>query len=278
MVAGPVSITLAEIILTVGALSAIVVELLGLFSLGYYGLRLSSSEPSALENINAQRWSGEVKYNIEYTYVYLFASFYICIMAALIVFSNPAMLAFFTSPFTVIVDFFIESVIQYGKTFCFLDSTGFFSYQRLAWFAYCSFLGGLASPAMLLGSKTVKISIHVTMFNVFTLTIISLIAPFGRFASWDKNLRISEIIVVLSTIGGVLFPLTTPTGALCFSISIYGGLVLFQLFYLCHSQQAHAMAQEGMQNSPYCPLAMSIPMLLDTISIFSRMIIIVPPT
>lgn len=245
------------------------------FSLIYYGLGLSNQD-SAVDMMNNMRWPDETKTYINDAYVHLFISFYICILSAYIVFSTPTLFSIFSSFFMVFIDFGVESIVQCGKIFNRIDSEGTFSPQRLAWASYCCFLGGLASSALLQGPSTAKMAIHLTFFIILTLLIISLKAPLGKFTNWAKNLRVFEVFVLLGTIGNSLFPLTSSLGAISFSLNIYGGLILSQLFFLCHSQEMHMAANEADTSNPFSAPARSVPMLLDAISIFSRIIVFVP--
>ncbi|KAK6636591.1 hypothetical protein RUM43_010253 [Polyplax serrata] len=276
MVDTPLLSPAGDIILTLGALSVVAVAIMELYALCYYGLRLSN-EASAVDNLNSRVWSADVKMNIHHTYVYLFVSYYVCTIVAGIVFSSTSLFALFSSSFMIIIDFVVESIVQYGRLFAQLDSTGFFSRQKLAWITYCSFLGGLASPAALFGPTAIRVAIHLTLFVVLALIIISLTAPVGKFVGWNQTLRIFEVIVLVGSFASSFLPISTTSGALAFAISFYGGLILFQLFFLCHSQEAHVMAQRATREQPYCPPAMSIPMLLDTLSIFSRILLMIPP-
>ncbi|EEB13726.1 Growth hormone-inducible transmembrane protein, putative [Pediculus humanus corporis] len=254
----------ADIVFSIGSIALLFVSLIELFILFCY-IFICPNEDNVLRNINSQRWSLEAKSNIEITYTYLFASIYICIVSAIFVYSNQNLFALFSSFLMVIIDFVVESVVQHGEIFRTLDSTEFFSPQKLAWIYYCCFLGGLASPVFLFDFNTLNLAVHLTFLILFVLISISFISPSRQFIPWAKKLKICEFGLLVCSVGSSVFPITTVMGAIFFFVSVYGGIVLYQLFFLCHSQEAYMEAYMDDQTT-FCPPALCVQLLLDIIN------------
>merc|ERR1712062_353579 len=83
-------------------------------------------------------------------------------------------------------------------------------------------------------------------------------------------------LVFASSLGSMFLPPTTALGAGLYSISLYGGLVLFGMFLLYDTQRIIKKAETQPINTtvPYDPVNASIGIYLDTLNIFIRIAMI----
>ena len=69
------------------------------------------------------------------------------------------------------------------------------------------------------------------------LSTVAMCAPSEKFLNMGGPLAIGLGVVFASSIGGMFLPPTTALGAGLYSISMYGGLVLFGMFLLYDTQR-----------------------------------------
>ncbi|XP_013383870.1 growth hormone-inducible transmembrane protein-like [Lingula anatina] len=106
------------------------------------------------------------------------------------------------------------------------------------------------------------------------LSTIALCAPSEKFLYMGGTLGMGLGAVIVASLGGMFFPPTTTLGAGLYSISMYGGLVVFGLFMLYDTQKIiknaehHPMDAYAME--PFDPVNNAIGVYLDTINIFIR--------
>ena len=77
-------------------------------------------------------------------------------------------------------------------------------------------------------------------------------------------------VVFMASLGSMFLPPTTALGAGLYSISMYGGLVLFSGFLLYDTQKIIYKAEATHPMAKYDPINSSIGIYMDTVHIFIR--------
>nr|KAG5713833.1 hypothetical protein BaRGS_024460 [Batillaria attramentaria] len=102
--------------------------------------------------------------------------------------------------------------------------------------------------------------------------MIAMCAPSEKFLNMGGPLAIGLGLVFASSLGTMFLPPTTALGASVYSISVYGGLVLFGMFLLYDTQRIIKYAENYPPYSEprYDPVNASISIYLDAVNIFIR--------
>jgi FtsH-binding integral membrane protein len=103
------------------------------------------------------------------------------------------------------------------------------------------------------------------------LSTIAATAPSEKFLNMSGPLSIGLGFVFASSLASMFLPPTTRLGLSLYSISVYGGLILFSFFLLYDTQKIVHKA-ERMPN--YDPVNNSISIYLDVLNIFMRIAMI----
>ncbi len=105
------------------------------------------------------------------------------------------------------------------------------------------------------------------------LSTIAVTAPSEKFLYMGGPLAMGFGAVFMASLGSAFLPPTSALGAGLYSISLYGGLVLFSGFMLYNTQKIIHRAERhpnGYGVQKYDPINNSIGIYLDTINIFIR--------
>jgi FtsH-binding integral membrane protein len=100
------------------------------------------------------------------------------------------------------------------------------------------------------------------------LSLIAATAPSEKFLNMGGPLAIGLGVVFASSIGSAFLPPTTKLGLSLYSMSIYGGLILFSMFLLYDTQKIVQKAEHSLH---FDPINESIGIYMDTINIFIRL-------
>lgn len=246
---------------------------LGIGALCFYGLGLSN-EAGTMER--SVLWPKEVKMRIRDTYMYFGATVGVTAMSAVAVSRNPRLMGMMMK----------NSWLAIGATFAAMIGTGMvcraipykegFGAKQLAWLTYGGVMGAIVAPLTLLGGPLLIRAAWYTAGVVGGLSVVAMTAPSEKFLTMGGPLAAGLGVVFMSSLGGMFFPPTTALGAGLYSISIYGGLVLFSLFLLYDSQKIIKVAENHpiYAARPYDPINVSMGIYLDTLNIFIRIAII----
>lgn len=248
-------------------------SVIGLGSLCYYGLGLSN-EVGAIER--AAIWPEIVQQRIRDTYLYFGGSIGITALSAMAVYRNPTMLNLMMK----------NSWLAIGATFAAMIGSSILvrsiPYQpgvgakQFAWMLHSGIVGAVIAPICLLGGPVVVRAAWYTAGVVGGLSTLAMCAPSEKFLNMGGPLAAGLGVVFVSSIGGMFLPPTTALGAGLYSISIYGGLVLFSMFLLYDTQKIIKKAETHPVYAmrPYDPIDSSIGIYMDTINIFIRIVTI----
>jgi FtsH-binding integral membrane protein len=108
------------------------------------------------------------------------------------------------------------------------------------------------------------------------LSALAMCAPNDKFMNMGGPLACGLGLVFVSSIAGAFLPPTSALGAGLYSISVYGGLVLFSMFLLWDTQRIMHKAEQHPLNTvqPYDPINASLGIYADTLNIFIRIAMI----
>jgi FtsH-binding integral membrane protein len=106
------------------------------------------------------------------------------------------------------------------------------------------------------------------------LSTVAICAPSEKFLNMGGPLAIGLGVVFASSIGSMFLSPATALGAGLYSISLYGGLLLFSGFLLYDTQKIikRAETHPAFGFAPYDPINNCISIYLDTLNIFIRIV------
>ncbi|CAF0803147.1 unnamed protein product [Brachionus calyciflorus] len=252
--------------INVGRMALAGASVFGLGSLAYYGLGFSK-QTGFIDR--ASLWPQYVKERIQTTYQYFGAGLGVTAASAMAVARSPTLMnlamknsigAMILSMGLLIGSGMVVRSIPY--------ESGRFGAKQIAWAAHAGILGALLAPMTMLGGPLLIRAAWYTAGIIGGLSVVAATAPSEKFLNMAGPLSVGLGLVFASSIGGMFFPPTTKLGLSLYSISIYGGLILFSLFLLYDTQKIVHHAE----NAPHFdPINQSISIYLDAVNIFIRM-------
>lgn len=149
-----------------------------------------------------------------------------------------------------------------------------FGTKQLAWMAHSAIVGAVVAPLCFVGGPIMLRAAWYTAGVVGGLSTIAVCAPSEKFLTMGGPLAMGLGVVFASSMAGMFLPATTALGAGLYSISLYGGLLLFSGFLLYDTQKIVKRAENqplyGAQ--PFDPINNAIAIYLDTLNIFIRIV------
>ncbi|XP_066273601.1 growth hormone-inducible transmembrane protein-like [Branchiostoma lanceolatum] len=266
---GTTSVARGMAAISIGQGAAAGAALFGIGALCYYGLGLSS-EPGALEK--SVMWQDYVKARIRDTYMYFGGGIIVTAATAAAVFRSPTMLNLVAK----------NSWLAIGATFAAIIGTNMithsipyspgFGTKQLAWLTHAAVMGAVVAPLCFIGGPILMRAAWYTAGIVGGLSAVAVCAPSEKFLNMGGPLAIGLGVVFMASIGNMFIP---PTGALglgLYSISMYGGLILFGAFLLYDTQHIIRKAETYPLYAarPYDPVNASLRIYIDTLNIFIR--------
>ncbi|OQR72672.1 growth hormone-inducible transmembrane protein-like [Tropilaelaps mercedesae] len=251
-------------------------SVVGLGALCYYGLGMSS-EIGAVER--AYAWPQYVRDRIRDTYGYFGGSIILTAASAVTVFRTPALLRLVSA----------NSIMGFVATFAAMIGSSMlvrsipyehgFGTKQLAWMGHCGVVGAVIAPLCVLGGPIIIRAAWLTAGVLGGLSAVAACAPSDRFLNMTAPLGIGLGVVFASSVGSFFLPPSTALGAGLYSISLYGGLVLFSMFLLYDTQRIIKKAETHPPPNyrlaaPYDPINSSMSIYMDTINIFIRILTI----
>jgi len=242
---------------------------IGLGGLVFYGLGFSN-EVGAAEK--AMIWPDYVKQRIRDTYMYFGASLGVTAGTAVAIFRSPAMMNIVMRQGWIAMGVSIAAMIGSGMLVRSIPYQEGFGSKQMAWLLHSAVVGAVIAPICLLGGPILTRAAWYTAGVVGGLTTVAVTAPSEKFLYMGGPLAMGFGVVFMASIGSAFLPPTTALGAGLYSISLYGGLVLFSGFMLYNTQKIIHRAENHSQYSmqKYDPVNNSIGIYLDTINIFIR--------
>ena len=241
-------------------------SVIGLGSLAYYGLGFSN-QSGIIESYSV--WPSYVKQRINSTYAYFGSGLAVTALSAVAVSRSPTLMRFAmaNSKMAILASFAV--VIGSGilvRSIPYQD--GRFGSKQIAWLAHAGLLGGFIAPLTLLGGPILLKAAWYTAGIVGGLSIVAATAPSDKFLNMSGPLAVCFGAVFAASIGSMFLPPTTRLGLSLYSISLYGGLVLFSMFMLYDTQR---MCKRAEQYHDYDPVNESISIYMNTLNIFIRL-------
>lgn len=242
---------------------------LGLGALCFYGLGLGKGT-SIYDN--SMMWPEYVRERIRSTYGYFGASIVITAASAAAVFRSPQLLRLVTQ----------NGFMSILGTFALMIGSGVLAQsipyspgigpKQLAWAAHCAIIGGVVAPLCFLGGPILTRAAWYTAGIIGGLSTVAVCAPNDKFLYMGGPLAIGLGFVFASSLASMWLPPTTALGAGIYSLSLYGGLILFSGFLLYDTQRIVQMAESYPTYAarPFDPVNSAISIYMDTLNIFIR--------
>ncbi|XP_013182894.1 growth hormone-inducible transmembrane protein [Amyelois transitella] len=243
----------------------------GIVALCYYG---SGVKPGTLQE--AHLWPEYVKDRIKATYGYIAASLALTAGSAITVFRTPALLNLVARNGWVSILVTMGLMIGSGMVVRGMEYTPGVGAKQLAWVVHTAIMGAVIAPMCFLGGPILTRAAWYTAGVVGGLSTIAVCAPSGEFLNLRAPLAMGLGAVFAASLAGMFLPPTSALGAGLYSLSLYGGLIVFSGFLLYDTQaiikRAEMHPKYGMQ--PYDPINSAISVYLDVLNIFMRIAII----
>ncbi|KAG8223873.1 hypothetical protein J437_LFUL005437 [Ladona fulva] len=254
---------------TIGKGALIGGSALGLGALCFYGLGLSNKE-GAIDR--AMLWPDYVKQRIKDTYLYFGGSIAFTAASAVAVFRSPTMLNLMTKNSFLAIGASIAAMIGSGILCQSIPYKPGVGAKQMAWMLHTAVVGAVVAPICFLGGPILIRAAWYTAGVVGGLSTVAACAPSEQFLHIGGPLAIGFGAVFAASLGSMFLPPTTALGAGLYSISLYGGLLLFSAFLLYDTQRIIKAAERHPPYAPmpYDPVNASISIYLDTVNIFIR--------
>jgi len=242
---------------------------LGIGSLCYYGVGMSN-EVGAIDR--ASLWPDVVKQRIKSTYLYFGGSLVFTAASAAMVLRSPTMMNMMIKNSWLALIGTMGAMIGSGMVVRSLPYQEGFGAKQIAWMVHSGIVGAVIAPIALLGGPLIIRAACYTAGVVGGLSALAVCAPSEKFLQMGGPLAMGLGVVFVSSLGSMFLSPTTALGASLYSISIYGGLVLFGMFLLYDTQKIVKKAETHPTFSvvPYDPVNASVSIYMDTINIFIR--------
>lgn len=246
---------------------------LGVGALCYYGLGLSN-EPGAIDR--AVAWPQYVRQRIRDTYMYFGASCAVSAASAVAIFRSPLGHRFFAlcsrHPIMSTVGILV-GLVGTGQAMMSVPYSTGLGAKQLLWLANCGMIGLAVAPIGALGGAIAIRAAWYTAGIIGGLSTVAACAPSDKFLNWAGPLGIGLGGVFVASIGSAFLPATSTLGLSLYSISLYGGLLLFSAFLLYDTQKVVRKAETHPNMwgvAPYDPINMSHHIVMDAVNIFIR--------
>lgn len=248
----------------------------GLGALCFYGLRASHGD-SALDRLHAGMWSQTTMERIHSTYGYFSGSLALTAASAVTAFRSPTIMRFISQGGWMVAIGSMAAVFGLGiATMATPYSENGVGLKHLLWALHSSAIGAFVAPVCMLGGPLVLRAALYTAGIVGGMSALAMCAPSEQFLKMSAPLGIGLGVVFVSSLGSVFLSPATALGATFYSISLYGGLLLFSGFLMydtqkiIHRAEHHPDHRLGYQVPPFDPINNSIGIYLNTINIFIR--------
>lgn len=133
-----------------------------------------------------------------------------------------------------------------------------FGLKQIAWLLHTGTVGAILAPLYLIGGPLVVRAAWYTAGVVGGLSVVAVCAPNEKFLNMGGPLAIGLGVVFASSVGSMFLPPTTVVGSGLYSLSLYGGLILFSMFLLYDTQriikQAETYPTYNYLARPYDPI------------------------
>lgn len=241
----------------------------GIGALCYYGAGLAN-KPGIVDQ--SMLWPDYVKQRIRATYMYLGGSLAFTAASAVAVFRSPVALNLVSRGGFMAIAVSLAALIGTGEFCRAITYEPGFGPKQMAWILHTSVVGAVIAPICLLGGPILVRAAWYTAGVVGSLSAVAACAPSDKFLNMGGPLAIGLGAVFAASIGSAFLPPATAIGAGLYSISMYGGLLVFSGLLLYDTQRVVRSAETYPQYAaqPFDPVNASISIYLDVINIFIR--------
>ncbi|KAF7494468.1 Growth hormone-inducible transmembrane protein [Sarcoptes scabiei] len=248
-------------------------SLFGIGALCYYGLGMSNTA-GTFEN--AYAWPKYVRDRVRDTYLYFGSGLGITAASAVAAFRSPVVMNLVTKTSFTGILLTIGAMIGTSILAQSIPYKEGFGAKQLAWALHCGVVGAVIAPLCILGGPLMMRAAVYTAGIAGGLSAIAYCAPNDKFLNIGGPLAIGLGFVFAASMGSMFLAPTTALGSSLYSISLYGGLLLFSAFLLYDTQRIIRKAET---HSPYSmqrydPVNASISIYMDVINIFVRLVTI----
>jgi growth hormone-inducible transmembrane protein len=146
--------------------------------------------------------------------------------------------------------------------------------KQFAWMTHAAIMGAVIAPLAFVGGPIILRAAWYTAGIVGGLSTVAVCAPSEKFLTMGAPLAMGLGVVFAASLGSMFLPPTTALGAGLYSISLYGGLLLFSGFLLYDTQKIVKRAENTPLSGGYAydPINNSINIFMDTLNIFIRIV------
>ncbi|XP_044752740.1 growth hormone-inducible transmembrane protein-like [Coccinella septempunctata] len=252
-------------------------SVLGVGALCYYGLGLSSGA-SIIDN--ATVWPQYVRDRVKATYMYFGGSVFITAASAMAAFRSPTIMKLVTRGGFMGILISMGAMVGTGILCQSIPYTSGLGVKQLAWVLHTATMGAVLAPLCFMGGPLLIRAAWYTAGVVGGLSAIAVCAPSEKFLYMGGPLAMGLGVVFVSSIGSMFFSPMSALGAGLYSISLYGGLILFSGFLLYDTQRIVAQAERyttapDMYGArPYDPINSCLSIYMDTLNIFIRIAVL----
>ena len=155
-----------------------------------------------------------------------------------------------------------------------------FGPKQISLLLHNAVLGATIAPLCFFGGPAVIRAAVYTAGVCCGLSTIAVCAPNEKFLSWGAPLGAGLFVVFLSSLASAFLPPTSAAGLTLFSLSMYGGLILFCLMILYDTQRIidnakrAPLTDEVLSRPRFDPVNNSMSIYMDAVNIFVRMLMI----
>lgn len=199
---------------------------------------------------NSHLWPEYVKQRVRDTYQYFGASCALSAASAIAVFRTPALLNLVARSGWVSIIATFAAMIGSGMLAQSIPYSPGFGSKQLAWIAHTAIMGAVIAPICFVGGPILTRAAIYTAGVVGGLSTVAVCAPSDKFMYMGGPLAIGLGVVFASSLAGMWLPPTTALGAGLYSVSLYGGLLLFSGFMLYDTQKVIKRAEMYPLNAP----------------------------
>ncbi|XP_071830197.1 growth hormone-inducible transmembrane protein-like [Apostichopus japonicus] len=245
----------------------------GIGALCYYGLGLSN-EVGTFER--AAMWPDYVRTRVRSTYQYFAMGIATTSAVAYGLSRNKMLVAKYMPKSWVGIIASTCVVLASGVVTMAVPYSEGIGLKQLTWLGHSSVIGAFLTPMCFMGGPLLIKAAWYTAGIVGGLSCIAACAPSDKFLYMGGPLAMGLGVVLISSLGGLFFPVTTALGSGLYAISTYGGVVLFSGFMLYDTQLIVAKAESHPIASPqrFDPINAAMGIYMDTINIFIRIAMI----
>lgn len=243
---------------------------LGLGALCFYGL--ASRQDAIIDKSLA--WPKHVQDRIHATFAYFGASIGVAATSAYFVTRTPALMRLVSSNSLLAFGVTIAALIGLGSISASIPYSPGFGPKQMAWLAHSSLLGAIIAPISVVGGPLIMRAALMTAGVISSLSLVAVCAPSEKFLNIGGPLAMGFGLVFASSLATMFLAPTSAIGASAYSISIYGGLLLFSAFLLYDVQKIVKRAEHTplYGTRPYDPIQNSMAVFIDTLNIFTRIL------